>query len=153
MTADSAVPPTVENPGVFRYVLGFLLVGAAWGMTSPFMRKAAVNYVPLKRAVFEDPSVGVVKKFFLKIIYAVFDLLRRPSYAIPLLINLTGSIWFFLLIGQAELSLTVPIINSVAFLFTVLGEYLAEGKGVERDTWAGMAMVCGGIALCVQSKL
>ena len=47
-------------------------------------------------------------------------------------INLTGSIWFFLLIGQAELSLTVPIINSVAFLFTVLGEYLAEGKGVER---------------------
>ena len=28
--ADSVVPPTVENPGVFRYVLGFLLVGAAW---------------------------------------------------------------------------------------------------------------------------
>ncbi|KAF8433646.1 hypothetical protein BGX38DRAFT_201952 [Terfezia claveryi] len=153
MMADSAVPSTVENPGVFRYVLGFLLVGAAWGMTSPFMRKAAVNYVPSKRAVLEDPSVGVVKKFFLKVIYAVFDLLRRPSYAIPLLINLTGSIWFFLLIGQAELSLTVPIINSVAFLFTVLGEFLAEGKGVERDTWAGMAMVCGGIALCVQSKL
>ena len=35
--ADSVVPPgsvaaasTVENHGVFRYVLGFLLVGAAW---------------------------------------------------------------------------------------------------------------------------
>lgn len=25
----------------------------------------------------------------------------------------------------------MPIINSLAFLFTVLGEYLAEGKGVE----------------------
>ena len=33
--------------------------------------------------------------------YAVWDLLRRPAYAIPLVINLTGSIWFFLLIGQA----------------------------------------------------
>ena len=81
-----------------------------------------------------------------------------------------------------ELSLTVPIINSLAFLFTVLGEYLAEGKKVERgkslidcknsldlwgsvevsvadgrvdgmiDTWLGMGMVCGGIALCVHSK-
>lgn len=73
----------------------------------------------------------------------------------------------------------MPIINSVAFLFTVLGEYLAEGKGVERgmliylcggdvkfwdcgvvlirrggvDTWIGMGMVCAGIGLCVQSKL
>lgn len=35
---------------------------------------------------------------------------------------------------ETELSLTVPIVNSVAFLFTILGEYLAEGKTVERGT-------------------
>ncbi|KAF8461929.1 integral membrane protein [Kalaharituber pfeilii] len=154
--ADTEPDPgaiTPQNPGVFRYVVGFLLVGAAWGMTSPFIRRAAVDYTPPKRTVLEDPTTGRVKKLVLKVLYAVFDLLKRPSYAIPLLINLTGSIWFFLLIGQAELSLTVPIINSLAFLFTVLGEYLAEGKTVSRDTWIGMAMVCGGIALCVQSKL
>ena len=29
------------------------------------------------------------------------DLLRSPSYAVPLVINLTGSVWFFLLIGKA----------------------------------------------------
>lgn len=77
-----------------------------------------------------------------------------------------------------ELSLTVPITNSLAFLFTVLGEWWAEGKVIERgewvfrfaslgaggwysgdganlgvDTWIGMAFVLGGIALCVQSKI
>lgn len=52
-----------------------------------------------------------------------------------------------------ELSLTVPITNSLAFLFTVLGEYLAEGKLINRDTWIGMTCVCAGIALCVVSKL
>lgn len=76
----------------------------------------------------------------------------------------------------AELSLTVPITNSLAFLFTVLGEWWAEGKVISRgvfalhqfkggalvlvlfaddceiDTWIGMAFVLGGIALCVQSK-
>lgn len=32
----------------------------------------------------------------------------------------------------AELSLTVPITNSLAFLFTVLGEWYAEGKVISR---------------------
>ena len=34
-------------------------------------------------------------------LFAVFDLLRNPRYAVPLLVNLTGSVWFFLLIGKA----------------------------------------------------
>lgn len=96
--------------------------------------------------------MGWVKFRVLKGFFTVVDLLRSPSYAVPLVINLTGSVWFFLLIGKAELSLTVPITNSLAFLFTVLGEWWAEGKVISRDTWIGMAFVLGGIALCVQSK-
>jgi drug/metabolite transporter (DMT)-like permease len=82
----------------------------------------------------------------------VYDLLKSPAYAVPLLINLTGSVWFFLLVGQAELSLTVPITNSLAFLFTVLGEWYAEGKLIDGKTWIGMSCVLGGIGLCVASK-
>lgn len=33
--------------------------------------------------------------------FSVLDLLRSPGYAVPLVINLTGSVWFFLLIGKA----------------------------------------------------
>ena len=54
--------------------------------------------------------------------------------------------------GETELSLTVPVVNSLAFLFTVLGDWLADGKVIGRDTWIGMAFVLGGIALCVHSK-
>lgn len=54
---------------------------------------------------------------------------------------------------SAELSLTVSITNSLAFLFTVLGEWVAEGKTINRDTWIGMGCVCAGIALCVSAKL
>lgn len=35
---------------------------------------------------------------------------------------------------RVELSLTVPITNSLAFLFTVLGEWWAEGKVIPRGT-------------------
>lgn len=36
--------------------------------------------------------------------------------------------------AYAELSLTVPITNSLAFLFTVLGEWWAEKKVISRGT-------------------
>ena len=36
------------------------------GMTSPFIRKAAVNYTPPKRAVLEEGRVGLVRGWCLK---------------------------------------------------------------------------------------
>ncbi|KAF2726207.1 hypothetical protein K431DRAFT_299305 [Polychaeton citri CBS 116435] len=143
------------KPAIWRWVLGFLLVGAAWGLTTPFMRRAAVErdaHPKPTRSLLTDPNVSVVKRKLYGVLYAVVDLLGNPRYAVPLLLNVTGSVWFFLLIGQAELSLTVPITNSLAFLFTVLGEWWADGKVISRDTWLGMALVLGGIGLCVHAK-
>lgn len=49
----------------------------------------------------------------------------------------------------AELSLTVPITNSLAFLFTVLGEWWAEGKVITRGWTLPILPIphCGG-GLC-----
>jgi len=140
---------------VLRYVLGFLLIGVAWGFTTPFIRAAARAHKPPVHPILE--TAAVKQNWFKKQVYGAFfgvvDLLRNPRYAVPLLINLTGSIWFFLLIGKAELSLTVPITNSLAFLFTVLGDWWVDKKVISRDTWIGMMLSLGGIALCVESKV
>ena len=37
----------------------------------------------------------------------MLDLLKSPSYAVPLLVNLTGSVWFFVIIGGAGESVLV----------------------------------------------
>ncbi|KAH7136132.1 integral membrane protein [Dendryphion nanum] len=149
---DPDPPPPTSSPSIFRWILGFLVVGACWGLTTPFMRRAAINYVPPSRPSLTDPHNSLLKRKILGIWYAVIGILSRPAYAVPLLLNVTGSVWFFVLIGKAELSLTVPITNSLAFLFTVLGEWWAEKKVISRDTWIGMGLVLGGIALCVISK-
>jgi len=149
---DPASPPS--DPGIFRYVLGFLLIGLAWGFTTPFIRAAARTHKPPPHPILD--TAAVKNSWFRSKVYGAFfgviDLLRNPRYAIPLVINLTGSIWFFLLIGKAELSLTVPITNSLAFLFTVFGDWYVDRKVISRDTWIGMTLSLGGIALCVQSK-
>lgn len=154
MDPNPDTTPTTPSPGLFRYVLGFLLVGAAWGLTTPFMRRAALSTSPTapeSRSWLSHPNTSWLKAKVWGVIYGVYDTLKNPAYAVPFLINVTGSVWFFLLIGQAgeflhrgfgderfmanvdiELSLTVPITNSLAFLFTVLGEWWAEKKVITK---------------------
>lgn len=90
-------------PPLFNYILGFLLIGIAWGFTTPFIRRAARTHSPPAHPILSSPSVtnSSLKSKIYGAFFGVVDLLRNPRYAIPLVINLTGSIWFFLLIGKA----------------------------------------------------
>lgn len=149
--------PSDPPPPLFNYILAVILVSLAWGLTTPFIRRGALSYNPRPH-----PSLGptpspssplrYLRHYILKAAFTIYDLLKTPSYAVPLVINLTGSVWFFLLVGNTELSLTVPVVNSLAFLCTVGGEWWVEGKAVGGDTWVGMGFVLGGIGLCVWSK-
>lgn len=123
-----------DAPPVFNYILSFVLVGLAWGFTTPFIRRAARSHSPPHHPVLDTPRVkdSWLRSRLYGAFFAAVDLLRNPRYAAPLLVNITGSVWFFLLIGQAELSLTVPIVNTLAFLFTVLGDWYVEGKVISR---------------------
>ena len=89
------------QPSIFRWILGFLMVGACWGLTTPFMRKAAINYTPPTHPSLTDPKNSASKRKALGIWYAVKCVLSRPAYAIPLLLNVIGSVWFLILIGKA----------------------------------------------------
>lgn len=102
MSEVTTTPPT-DAPHVLRYILGFILIGIAWGFTTPFIRRAARTHSPPAHPILDTPAVknSWVKSKVYGAFFGVVDLLRNPRYAIPLVINLTGSVWFFLLIGQA----------------------------------------------------
>lgn len=97
------MPEPTPQPPAINYVIGFLMVGLAWGFTTPFIRKAAKTHSPPPHPLLETEAVksSWVKAKVYGAFFAVTDLLRNPRYALPLLVNLTGSIWFFLLIGKA----------------------------------------------------
>lgn len=97
--ADAEEP----QPAPLNYVVGFTLVGIAWGLTTPFIRRAAKDHHPAPHPVLESDAVRAswLRSKAYGTFFAVVDLLRNPRYAVPLLLNLTGSVWFFLLIGKA----------------------------------------------------
>jgi hypothetical protein len=191
MDPDASVP--VDEPSVFNYVLSFLLVGVAWGFTTPFIRRAAADFNARQEALqkpqsqtapqtqsaqstteeqeLQDqnhPATNTTKHGdgheneeesesesggedqpltssarsrtrttaaaaaagdssrtpawmkpkstsswlttkIVTVFWTVVNLLRTPAYSIPLIINLTGSIWFFLLVGKHGLSPSHPL--------------------------------------------
>jgi len=80
-------------------------------------------------------------------------LFTRWQYVLPLLLNLSGSIVYYYTLGKSELSLAVPITNSLTFIFTTLAGFLVGEKIGGIETWVGMAFTVVGVGLCVQSKL
>lgn len=113
----AAAPPSI-SPSIPKWTLGFLLVGMAWGLTTPFIRRAAVNFHPPRHYSLEtidtSSKAGWLKWKISEGFLTVVDLLRCPAYAVPLVVNLTGSVWFFLLIGKAGESNASSVFGSVS---------------------------------------
>lgn len=140
---DPETPPSDPQPSVFNYILSFILVGLAWGFTTPFIRRAAVDFnarqeeaakqqrrqeteLTTDEGYHDDndndnrrsedrnraqaqgqghvgrsiPSQSYLRAKLTTLFWTVVNLLRTPAYAIPLVLNLTGSVWFFLLVGK-----------------------------------------------------
>lgn len=102
-------PPQTPPPSLFRSTLGFLLVGMAWGLTTPFIRRAAVNLSASPSSTSNQSGRNWLQAKISNAIRTALNLLRTPAYAIPLVINLTGSIWFFLLVGKAGKPPPLPL--------------------------------------------
>jgi hypothetical protein len=102
-SSETAPEQQQPSPPLANYIAGFLLVGIAWGLTTPFIRRAATRRAPRTHPVLESEAVrrSAVRRRVYGAWFAVVDLLGNPGYAIPLAVNLTGSVWFFLLIGKA----------------------------------------------------
>ncbi|KAF2070779.1 hypothetical protein CYY_007911 [Polysphondylium violaceum] len=123
-------------------ILSLILVGFIWGGTNPLIKRGAVGVNQVKK----DNAI-------LQIIYEFIYLWTRPSYAIPMLINLSGSVVFFYTLSQTDISLVVPISNSLTFLFTSLMSMILGEKSLGGKSYLGMLFVLIGVTICVSSKI
>lgn len=125
-SSDTSPPP---SPPIFNYIIAVILVSLAWGFTTPFIRRGALSFHPSPHPSLDridtSSKTGWVKYKILKGVWTVADLLRSPRYAVPLVVNLTGSVWFFLLVGgsgSSYLSFLFLPVTSTVFLDYALRE-------------------------------
>ncbi|CAH2222266.1 transmembrane 234 [Pelobates cultripes] len=102
-----------------RDLCSLVLVSFLWGATNPFLRKGAEGLERVK----EERSIR-------QLLSEARFLISNWRYVVPFLMNQCGSVGFYLTLASAELSLAVPLCNSLALVFTVVtGTFLGEDIG------------------------
>ena len=139
-------------------VFSAVLVGAVWGCTNPFLRKGATNDEniggPAKDGTGEKSTAEQSSKSN-KNQSMVQSLLRfrRVGVWLPYLLNQSGSILYYKLLATSDLSLSVPVCNALALVFSSATSFLL-GERVDRPVAAmfGSLLVTLGVAICMASK-
>ncbi|XP_053989885.1 transmembrane protein 234 homolog isoform X1 [Hylaeus anthracinus] len=123
-------------------ILNLALVAFLYGVTNPFIKKGAQGLENVK-------SSSRFGQFFNELAFLVTKL----KYIVPFIINQCGSILYFLTLSSTDISLAVPVTNSLTFVVTAItGWFMGEEK-IHRNTYIGMAMVLIGTFLCCWDKI
>lgn len=119
----------------------FILVSLLWGATNPFLKRGSAGIEDVKH---QNRLLG----FLLEMKFLVLNW----RYMLPFTVNQLGAVLYYTTIGKADITLAVPITNSLTFIFTTLfGKLL--GEEVSRRTIFGVILVTSGVVMCVTSKI
>ncbi|XP_026166044.1 transmembrane protein 234 [Mastacembelus armatus] len=122
-------------------LLSLLLVSVLWGCTNPLLKRGTEGIENVTRTSRVSQLLAEVKFLFLNL-----------KYLVPFLLNQSGSLVFYYTLSTTELSLAVPVANSLTFLCTLItGKLLGEEFGGKQAV-AGMFLTMAGITLCVISS-
>ncbi|XP_053701301.1 transmembrane protein 234 isoform X1 [Synchiropus splendidus] len=121
-------------------VLCLLLVSLLWGCTNPLMKSGSAGIESVN-------APGRVSQFVAELKFLILN----KKYLLPVLLNQAGSLLYFYTLSSADLSVAVPVSNSLTFVFTLLtGKLLGEDLG-GKGAVAGMVLTMMGVTLCVIS--
>ncbi|KAK9886781.1 hypothetical protein WA026_018434 [Henosepilachna vigintioctopunctata] len=122
-------------------IFSLITVALLWGGTNPLLKKNSKKIMVIK-------SASKVEQFILEIKY----LFTNIGYMIPLALNQLGSVVYFFALQHTDISLAVPVANSLSFVFTaIVGSLLGE-ELPNRKVVMGIMFIFAGSALCCYDK-
>lgn len=92
------------------------LIGLIWGSTNPFIRRGSLA---VEAAQQQDGSSSA-KAWFI------------PALCLPWLCNQLGSVLFVVLLGQADISMAVPVANAISIAANALVSLLLHTTAVRH---------------------
>ena len=128
--------------------ISLLLVGALWGCTNPFMRQGAESK-NTSTTINNSKDKGGETKSVLKSLFR----LAKIKVWLPYLINQLGSVLYYKQLASSNLTLSVPVCNSVAMVFSCITSFLL-GERLNKPGRAavGVILVLSGVQICMYSS-
>ncbi|XP_023159998.2 transmembrane protein 234 homolog isoform X2 [Drosophila hydei] len=116
--------------------LQLLAVGLLWGVTNPFIRLGSKGIETVK-------DTGSRYRNFLSELRMIGS---RLHYWVPFGLNQCGSLLYVWTLRSANITIAVPLANSLSFAFTAITGYLLE-------IIIGTLLICCGSILMIYDKL
>ncbi|KAK1605462.1 hypothetical protein QYE76_029135 [Lolium multiflorum] len=110
-------------------------VGLVWGVTNALMRRGALVWDRRSRSL--PAGSGAVRRWA--------DLLLTWQYSAPFLANLSASATFFRLLGDAPISVAVPVTNATTFATTAVAAALLGEDTRAAPAALGTALIVLGV--------
>jgi drug/metabolite transporter (DMT)-like permease len=78
----------------------------------------------------------------------------KPAVLFPFMLNQSGSLVFYFLLATENISTTVPVCNSLTFIFTGITGWLLGEKFTHPLLFVtGLVMVVSGLSICALSSI
>lgn len=117
---------------------GLLIVALFWGTTNPFLK----HY-----------SAGISRRQGQGLLGEARFLWSSRGYLCSLLLNWVGSVLFYLLLRDGDLSVVVPVCNSLTFALTLLVGAVFFGEPISRGTILGLGFIVAGTLLMTMPNI
>jgi multidrug transporter EmrE-like cation transporter len=124
----------VEKRGFVCMLFGVLFVALVWGATNPFLRYYSQGV--------SGRGVGSDLRF----------LASRPGYLVSLLFNWSGSVLFYLLLRDGDLSVVSPLCNGLTFAITLICGRLFFQETISSKAMVGISLIVLGTAVMANVK-
>lgn len=125
--------------------ISLILVGALWGCTNPFMRQGSIESKSSSNNTEEQEATKSVLKSLFR--------LARIKVWLPYLINQLGSLLYYKQLASSNLTLSVPICNATAMVFSCITSFfLGERVNQPRTAVLGVTLILLGVQICMYSS-
>ncbi|KAL4235975.1 hypothetical protein ACF0H5_004363 [Mactra antiquata] len=113
-----------------------------WGATNPFIKRGSKGIETIQ-------SSSPLKQFFAELWF----LITTWQYLVPFIINQAGSVLYYITLASSDLTLAVPITNSLTFVFTAISGHILGERVKSKKTMFGMLLVIIGVTFCVLDRV
>lgn len=128
-----------------------IAVGLAWGATNAIMRRGALIWDQRLKSSSRPPLPRrlPIHRRFLAAAGNWISLLLIWQYSVPFLLNLSASAAFFAILGEAPISLAVPVTNAVTFAATAVTAMLLGEETRFGLALLGTSLIVLGVYICI----
>jgi len=128
------------QPDFIGNISWLIAVACIWGVTNVFMKSGVKGLEKIHGSTI-----------FSQIGAELLYLIRNWRYMVPFAINQAGSLLFYIAISKNELSLAVPIVNSLTLAITLIAGSLL-GEKINGGVVLGVFIILTGVSICIYEK-